>query len=99
MLGVSVMLKKSVRELAAKAVSLVCEPCFDTQDVLIEAAAREHAAAALAAEKVLRKHADSDGLVAMFARNSRRWSPPLAKAIAAAEKAVHDLVERETAGA
>jgi hypothetical protein len=92
------MIKKTVRELAAKAVSLVCEPCFDSRDVLIEAAAREHAAAQNAAEKVLRRHADSEGCVALFARNSRRWSPPLAKAIAAAEKAVHDLVEQETAG-
>ena len=92
------MLKKSVRELAAKAVSLVCSPCYDSRDILIEAAAREHAAALAAAERVLRKHADPDGHVAMFARNSRRWSPPLAKAIAAAEKAVHDLVEQETAG-
>ena len=94
------MLKKSVRELAAKAVSLVCSPCYDSRDILIEAAAREHAAALAAAERVLRKHADPDGHVAMFARNARgKWSPPLAKAIEAAERAVHDLVERETAGA
>jgi hypothetical protein len=92
------VLKKTVRELASKAVSLVCEPCFDTRDILIEAAAREHAAAFSAAERVLRRHADSEGCVALFARNSRKWSPPLAKAIAAAEAAVHDLIEQETAG-
>ena len=92
------MLKKTVRELASKAVSLVCEPCYDAQDVLVEAAAREHAAAQNAAERILRRYADEEGFVAMFARNSRRWSPPLTKAIAAAEKAVHDLVEQETAG-
>lgn len=94
------MIKKSVRELAAKAVSLVCAPCYDSRDVLIEAAAREHATALAAAERVLRRAADDQGLVALFARNARgRWSPPLAKAIEAAERAVHDLVERETAGA
>jgi hypothetical protein len=94
------MIKKTVRELASKAVGLVCSPCFDTRDVLIEASAREHAAAMTAAERVLRRYADEEGLVALFARNSRgRWSPPLTKAIAAAETAVHDLVERETAGA
>ena len=92
------MLKKSVRELASKAVSLVCEPCYDEKDFMISAAAREHAAAQNAAEKVLRRYADEEGFVAMFARNSRRWSPPLTKAIEAAEKAVHDLIEQETAG-
>lgn len=94
------MLKKSVRELAAKAASLVCPPCFDDKDFMVSAAAREHSAALAAAEKVLRRAADGNGFVALFARNARgRWSPPLAKAIAAAEKAVHDLVEQETAGA
>lgn len=93
------MLKKSVRELAAKAVDLVCSPCYDSRDVLIAAAAREHAAALAAAERVLRRYADEEGRVALFARNARgKWSPPLAKAIAAAEAAVHDLIEQETAG-
>ena len=92
------MLKKSVRELASKAASLVCAPCFDEKDFMVAAAAREHTAALAAAAAILQRHADGDGLVAMFARNSRRWSPPLAKAIAAAEKAVHDLIEQETAG-
>ena len=92
------MLKKSVRELASKVVSLTCDPCFDGQDVLIQAAAREHAVAFAAAEKVLRKYADSEGLVAMFARNSKRWSPPFVKALDAAEEAVEDLIEQETAG-
>jgi hypothetical protein len=92
------MLKKTVRELSAKAADLTVGPCFDSRDFMVSAAAREHAAAMAAAERVLRRHADSEGCVALFARNSRRWSPPLAKAIAAAEKAVHDLVEQETAG-
>jgi hypothetical protein len=65
---------------------------------MIEAAAREHSAAIAAAERILRRHADADGLVPVFARNGKHWSPPLTKAIAAAEKAVHDLVEQETAG-
>jgi mannose-1-phosphate guanylyltransferase len=77
---------------------LVCEPCFDTRDILIEAAAREHAAAFSAAERVLRRYADDQGLVAMFARNSKKWSPPFVKAIDAAEEAVEDLIEQETAG-
>ena len=93
------MLKKTVRELSAKAADLAVGPCFDSRDFMIAAAAREHAAALAAAEQVLRRHADAEGLVAMFARNSRKWSPPLAKAIVAAEKAAHDLLERETAGA
>ena len=93
------MLKKTVRELAAKAADLTVGSCFDSRDFMIAAAAREHAAATAAAEQVLRRHADDEGLVAMFARNSRKWSPPLAKAIVAAEKAAHDLLERETAGA
>jgi hypothetical protein len=92
------VLKKSVRELASKAVGLVCEPCFDSRDVLIAAAAREHVAAMEAAERVLRKYADSDGLVALFAKNSRRWSPPFVKALDAAEEAVENLIEQETAG-
>lgn len=94
------MLKKSVRELAAKAADLAVGSCFDEKDFMIEAHAREHTAALTAAAAILQRHADSDGLVALFARNARgRWSPPLAKAIAAAEKAAHDLLERETAGA
>ena len=92
------MIKKSVRELASKAVSIVCEPCFDSRDVLIAAAAREHVAAMEAAEAVLRKYADADGLVAMFARNSKRWSPPFVRALDAAEEAVEALIEQETAG-
>ena len=92
------MLKKSVRELASKAVSLTCDPCFDSRDILIEAAAREHVVAFAAAERVLRKYADDQGLVAMFARNSKKWSPPFVKAIDAAEEAVENLIEQETAG-
>ena len=92
------MWKKSVRELASKAADLTVGQCFDARDFMVAAAAREHTAALAAAERVLRRHADSDGLVPVFARNGRHWSPPLTKAIAAAEKAAHDLLERETAG-
>ncbi len=93
------MWKKTIRELAAKAADLTVGQCFDSRDFMIAAAAREHTAAIAAAERVLRRHADEEGLIPVFARNGRHWSPPLTKAIAAAEKAVHDLVERETAGA
>lgn len=92
------MWKKSVRELASKAADLTVGECFDGRDFMIAAAAREHTAAIAAAEKVLRRHADEEGLIPVFARNGRHWSPPLAKAIKAAEKAVHDLIEQETAG-
>lgn len=92
------MWKKSVRELASKAADLTVGECFDSRDFMVAAAAREHSAAIAAAERVLRRHADEEGLVAVFARNGRHWSPPLTKAIAVAEKAVHDLIEQETAG-
>lgn len=92
------MWKKTVRELASKAADLTVGECFDARDFMVAAAAREHSAAVSAAERVLRRYADADGLVPVFARNGRHWSPPLTKAIAAAETAVHDLVEQETAG-